>query len=195
MKKTCSLLLAVHLGLVCCVPGAETNRPATWAAPIILEGVPNLYKVSDTLYRSAQPTALGMKNLEKLGIKTVIDVRTFHSDQDELEGTGLSSERLYMKTWHMEDEDALRFLQIATDPARAPVLLHCQHGADRTGGLCAAYRVVVQGWSKDDAVQEMTEGGFGFHSIWFNIPKWVHRLDVEALRKKLAPETPPQTTE
>jgi hypothetical protein len=95
MKKICFVLLAILPGFFF---GADTNRPVTWAAPIVLEGVPNLYKVSDTLYRSAQPTSIGMQNLKKLGIKTVINVRTFHSDQDELKGTGLESARLYMKT-------------------------------------------------------------------------------------------------
>jgi protein tyrosine/serine phosphatase len=87
----------------------------------------------------------------------------------------------------MEDEDAVRFLQIATDPARTPVLAHCQHGADRTGALSATYRVVVQGWTKEAAVQEMTEGGVGFHSIWFNIPNWVENLNVDAVKKETAP--------
>ena len=187
MKKLCVIIIAIHLGWIVGATGTQTNRPVTWAAPIALEGVPNLYKVSATLYRSAQPTSIGMQNLKKLGIKTVINVRTFHSDRDELKGTGLESVRLYMKTWHMENEDAVRFLQIATDPARAPVLVHCQHGADRTGGLCAAYRIAVQGWTKEAAIQELTEGGFSFHSIWFNIPNWVENLDVDTVRKEIAP--------
>jgi protein tyrosine/serine phosphatase len=87
----------------------------------------------------------------------------------------------------MEDEDAVRFLLIATDPARTPVLVHCHHGSDRTGGLCAAYRIIVQDWTKKDAIQELTGGGFGFHTLWFNIPRWVENLDVDAVRKEIAP--------
>src|SRR3990172_8503361 len=61
------------------------ERPGKWARAVEVEGAPNLYQVSDTLYRSAQPTALGMKNLKKnLGIKTVVNLRSFHSDRDEL---------------------------------------------------------------------------------------------------------------
>ena len=185
MKKLAFIILAIQLGLIISSSGTETNRPSAWAAPIELEGVPNLHKVSDTLYRSAQPTAVGMQNLKKLGIKTVVNLRTFHSDLDELKGTGLASVRFHMKTWHSEDEDALRFLQIATDPERTPVLVHCQHGADRTGELCATYRIVVQGWTKEAAIQEMTGGGFGFHSIWSNIPSWIKNLDAEKLRKEI----------
>ena len=57
------------------IPAAAAARPAQWAEPIALEGVPNLHRISPTLYRSEQPTALGMKNLEKLGIRTVINLR------------------------------------------------------------------------------------------------------------------------
>lgn len=173
MKKTLILIIATILTSTLPAFGVTTNRPASWAVPIALEGVPNLHKVSDTLYRSAQPTATGMKNLEKLGIKTVINLRTFHSDRNALKGTGLQSEQLYMKAWHMEKEDAVRFLKIINDPERAPVLVLCQHGADRTGTLCAVYRIVIQGWTKQDAIEEMKKGGYGFHSIWRNLPAWI----------------------
>jgi hypothetical protein len=35
----------------------ERRRPEAWAQPVELAGVPNLYQVSDALYRSGQPTA------------------------------------------------------------------------------------------------------------------------------------------
>jgi hypothetical protein len=62
----------------------ETVRPGKWAVPMTLAGVPNLHKVSDKLYRSAQPTAEGMTNLVALGIKTVVNLRDNHSDSDEI---------------------------------------------------------------------------------------------------------------
>ena len=79
---------------------------------------------------------------------------------------------------------AVAFLQIVADPNRAPLLVHCQHGADRTGLMSALYRVAVQGWTKEEALREMTEGGFGFHKIWKNLPVWLERLDIEAIKKK-----------
>jgi protein tyrosine phosphatase (PTP) superfamily phosphohydrolase (DUF442 family) len=161
------------------------KRPADWAQPIKMDGVPNLHKVSDTLYRSAQPTAEGMKSLrEKLGIKTIISLRSFHSDRDEIGKTELGYEHITMKAWHPEEKEAVRFLQIVTDPKRQPVLVHCQHGADRTGTMCAIYRITVQKRSKEAAVKEMREGGFGFHEIWSNLPDWIDALDIEKLKEK-----------
>jgi protein tyrosine phosphatase (PTP) superfamily phosphohydrolase (DUF442 family) len=167
--------------------GAETspaNRPARWAIPMQMEGVPNLHKVSDTLYRSAQPSAEGMKNLKAMGIETVINLRSFHSDRDEIGDTGLAYEHIHMKAWHAEEEDAVKFLQIVTNPKRSPVLVHCQHGADRTGTVCALYRVAVDGWTKEEALKEMMEGGFGFHGIWENLIQWINRLDIEGIKQK-----------
>jgi protein tyrosine/serine phosphatase len=46
-----------------------------------------------------------------------------------------------------------------------PVLLHCEHGEDRTGLAVAAYRVVVSGWTKDEAMDEALK--FGYRN-WLN---------------------------
>jgi protein tyrosine phosphatase (PTP) superfamily phosphohydrolase (DUF442 family) len=167
--------------------GAETPtlyRPTNWAQPILLEGVPNLHKVRDTLYRSAQPSAEGMKNLKTMGIETIVNLRSFHSDRDKIKETGLAYEHIYMKAWHPEEEDAVRFLQIVTNSKRTPVLVHCQHGADRTGAMCAIYRVAVQGWSREEALKEMTEGGFGFHGIWQDLVQWINSLEMEEIKKR-----------
>lgn len=163
----------------------DSERPDRWAQPISLGGTPNLHKVTDTLYRSAQPSAEGMRNLHDLGVKTIVSLRAFHSDRSEIGNTGLGYEHLFMKTWHPEREDAVRFLKVATDPSRQPVLLHCQHGADRTGSMVAIYRVAVQGWSMDEAAREMTEGGFGFHEVWVNLVPWLKSLDMETIRREV----------
>jgi protein tyrosine/serine phosphatase len=164
-----------------------TGRNPRWAQPVALPGCPNLHKVADGLYRSAQPEPEGFRELKKLGVKTVVNLRAFHSDADEVKESGvegLIGERISFKTWHAEDEDVVKFLKIVADPAKAPVLVHCQHGADRTGLMCAIYRVAVQGWTKADALEEMTQGGYGFHTVWKNLPEYFEKLDVEKIRRQ-----------
>lgn len=176
-------------------PVAETpaiGAPASEARPQI-DGLPNLFRVSPTLWRGAQPTAEGMRNLRTLGVKTVLSLRAFHSDRDELDGTGLRSERIWFKTWHAEDEDVVRFLRLVTDPANQPVFVHCQHGADRTGTMVAVYRIVVQGWSKERAIEELRQGGFGFHEMWSNLVAYLEALDVDALRRQAGIAAPTPT--
>lgn len=180
------LAIATYFLLAGSVSATETvpTRPASWAQPITLSGVPNLHKITDTLYRSAQPTAEGMKNLKQMGIKTIVSLRAFHSDRDEIGETRLGYEHIYMKTWHPEQEDVVRFLKIVTNSEQTPVLVHCQHGADRTGTMSAIYRVAVEGWTKEEAIREMTEGGFNFHEVWVNLPPWIADLDIEAIRNE-----------
>jgi len=164
----------------------EPDRPPQWAVPMKVQGVSNLHKINDSLYRSAQPTEEGMKNLEKMGIKTIINLRAFHSDKNKLKGTGLLNNELSVKTWHIEDEDVIRVLKIISKKENGPFLIHCQHGADRTGVMSAMYRIVVQGWSKDEAISEMVDGGYGFHSVWSNIIEYVKDVDVERIKLGIA---------
>ncbi len=161
--------------------GAEQAARKKWAEPLELPGLPNLHKVSENLYRGAQPTAEGMKQLEKMGIKTVVNLRSGHSDRDEIKDTGLSYEHINMTTWNPKTEDVVRFLQIVTDSSRTPVFVHCKHGADRTGTVCAIYRIVLEGWSKDEAIEEMTKGGFEFHSIWNNLVDYIRESDIKEM--------------
>jgi tyrosine-protein phosphatase SIW14 len=161
----------------------ETVREETWAVPIELAGVPNFHKVSNDLYRGVQPTAEGFRQLKNFGVRTIINLRSLHSDREKIANTGLAYENINMKPWHPEDEDVVRFLRIVTDANRAPVFVHCRYGADRTGTMCAIYRIVVQGWNKDKAIKEMEEGGFGFHSTWKNLNNYIRNLDVNDIKR------------
>jgi len=177
-------------------PTPPPIRDPKWGTPVALKGAPNFHKVSDRLFRGAQPSRKGFKNIEKLGVKTVVNLRSFHSDRDELAGRSMGYEHIWMKAWNAEDEEIVRFLQIVTDTSKGPVFVHCQHGADRTGTMVAAYRVVVEGWTPEDAATEMVEGGYGFHAVWPNLVRYVKtEIDGPALRKQLGlPELPTSTS-
>ena len=164
---------------------APAARPARWAEPVTLAGVPNLHRLTPTLYRSEQPTALGMQNLEQLGIRTVINLRAFNDDRDEMRGTALRAVHVPVHTWHLETEDIVAVMRELRHPENGPFLIHCQHGADRTGLMSAMYRMLEQGWSADDALAELVDGGYGYHSMWRNIKRYVRSADVDALRSAI----------
>ncbi len=160
------------------------ERNTNWATRVEQDGLPNLHRVSTNLYRCAQPTAAGLRAAEKLGIKTVISLRAFHTDKDEVESTTLRTERIRFNTWHPEDEDVIRFLKLVSNTNNGPYLIHCLHGADRTGTMIAIHRIAFEGWTKQEAIKEMTDGGFGYHTVWRNLIKYLNELDVEKLKKK-----------
>ena len=78
---------------------------------------------------------------------------------------------------------ALRAIQEAE--TNGPVLMHCKHGSDRTGLMAAMYRVVIQGWSKEEALNEMTLGGFGTSNGFKDGVRYMMRADVAKLRHAL----------
>jgi len=184
------LLSAALLSIALLLLSEEPKRADSWAQPIALPGLPNLHKVSDTLYRCAQPEKDGVESARKLGIKTIVNLREFHRDSSLGELAPIVEERIPLKTWDVDEDDAVKFLKIACDPAKAPVLVHCMHGADRTGAMCAVYRIAVQGWPKEAALREMTDGSFGYHEVWVNLPVWIAKLDVEKLRKSAGIKPP-----
>ncbi len=172
------LLLAVATAFA-----GEAVRPAKWAKPLKLPGVASLHRVDDGLYRGAQPTKEGMRALSKMGVKTIVSFRAFHSDRDEIGSTPLTYVHIPLTPLHLKDAAVVRFLKLAADRKRRPVFFHCLHGADRTGVMCAAYRIAVQGWAKDEAIREMTKGGFGHHSVFGNLAKYLREADFERIRR------------
>jgi len=121
---------------------AAASRP--WAEPLDQPGLPNLHKVGDNLYRGAQPTAEGFRQLEKMGVKTVVNLRDDYDDRRRMDGTDLACERIPMTAWSVDEAGIVRFLQVAANEENVPVFVHCRRGADRTGLACAIYRVAVQ---------------------------------------------------
>jgi protein tyrosine/serine phosphatase len=178
------LLIFVASGLA-----AASDRSIRWATPIQIPGVGSFYKITDYLYRSEQPTEEGMKNLAKMGIRTLINLRTFHSDLDKIKKTGLLHEELNVKPWHIENEDVIRVLRIIKRRENGPFLMHCWRGADRVGLMAAMFRIVDQGWTKDEAIEEMVKGGYGFHAKWFNIIDYLKNVDVNKIRKEVERRT------
>ncbi|WP_332763709.1 dual specificity protein phosphatase family protein [Pseudomonas koreensis] len=159
-------------------------RPAEWAQPVEVQY--NLFQMSPTLYRSALPDGGALPLLKNLKIITVIN---FLPDDDRswLADPAIEQVRLPYRTNHVDDSDVLKALRaIQAAEANGPVLMHCKHGSDRTGLMAAMYRVVVQGWSKEDALSEMTQGGFGDSTHFKDGIRYMMQADVDKLRTALA---------
>lgn len=149
-----------------------------------LPGVKNFAEVSSTLWRGSQPTAEGFRNLEKAGVRTVINTRYFHDDAKLLAGTKLKYVWIPITPFNPTEDDLIPFFRVVQDPENWPVFIHCWKGNDRSGFYVAAYRIVVDRWAADDAIREMFQ--FHYYPIWFRIPVVLRKLDVEKLRARIA---------
>ena len=120
------------------------ERPVNWGTKIEKKGLPNFFKVSDTLYRGAQPTKDGFMELKKMGIKTIVNLREYHTDEKFIEGMGFNYFQIPTSTSKPLKDHYQKFLDIVNNPDLQPVFVHCRHGADRTGTAVALYRITVQ---------------------------------------------------
>jgi protein tyrosine/serine phosphatase len=207
MKRPHGILLLLLLstsaiigGCAAAAPADPNLWPANWAAPVAASpGLPNLHRVNAALYRSAQPSREGFVLLDTHQslasgdppIRTIVSLRVYKDDSSLVAASSaLRLEEISFKTWHPEDEDVVKFLRIATTPALQPVLVHCRHGSDRTGTMVAVYRIVVEGWTKAEAIDEMIHGGYGFHPLWQSLLRYIETLDVDAIRAQVAAQGP-----
>ncbi|OOV97541.1 dual specificity protein phosphatase family protein [Pseudomonas sp. MF4836] len=163
---------------------APSSRPSQWAQPV--DAHYNLYQMSPTLYRSALPDSRALPLLQQLQVGTVINFLP-EADSRWLSAPGIKQVQLPYRTNHVDDADVLNALRaIQSAESQGPVLMHCKHGSDRTGLISAMYRVVIQGWSKEDALNEMTQGGFGDSSHFKDGIRYMMQADVDKLRTALA---------
>ena len=179
----CFSLVALLHGIAARAADATPSRPAEWAQPV--EAQFNLFRMSPTLYRSALPDRSAVPLLNDLHVVTVINFLP-DADSDWLSAPGIKQVQLPYRTNHVDDSDVLKALRaIQSAEADGPVLMHCKHGSDRTGLMAVMYRVVVQGWSKEQALKEMTEGGFGDSQHFHDSVRYVMQADVDRLHEAL----------
>ena len=148
--------------------GAHQSERISGALP----GLANVGRVAPGIYRGAQPEAAGYATLKKMGIRTVINLRTSMSEKAAVEAAGMQSFEVPMEM----SRDGLRAkvdraVALMADPANQPVFVHCRHGQDRTGIVVAAYRMKIQGWPLADAEAEMQ--AFGFNNVWVNFKRFI----------------------
>ena len=178
-----SLVTLLHL-MPAQADAAVTSRPPEWAQPVEVQY--NLFQMSPTLYRSALPDGGAVPLLKNLKVATVINFLP-EADSSWLSEPGINQVQLPYRTNHVDDADVLKTLRaIQAAEANGPVLMHCKHGSDRTGLMAAMYRIVVQGWSKEDALNEMTQGGFGESGHFKDGVRYVMQADADKLRTALA---------
>lgn len=158
------ILLAGSALLSAQVPAQARSEPSEreshFGTRMNLRGVPNFGKVTDTLYRGAQPTDEGFGNLSKLGINIVVDLRGSPAHERELvTRLGMKYVRLAWRCSHPQDEQFAEFLALLRENPGQKVFVHCRQGKDRTGMEIAAYRMAEQGWTADEARKEMAVFG------------------------------------
>lgn len=162
---------------------AGQARPAGWATPI--DPDLRLYRMGPHLFRSALPDREDLPALQAQGIGTVINF--YQREDDWLTRSPLNAVHFPLHADRVTDTDVIRVLRAIRDgQQRGGVLIHCKHGQNRTGIMAAMYRVVFDDWSREEAMAEMLEGGFGSPERMTDAIGYLNRVDVAAVREAVA---------
>ena len=148
-------------------------------------------QIDDKLWRSSQPDRRDFPQLHQQGIRHIVSLRRFHrnneiSSSNSVNTSNLTLHHVPMRAGNIDEQDLLSALQ-CIQQCDGPTLVHCWHGADRTGAVIAAYRMLHHNWSAEKAIAELHDPRFGHHaSVYPNIEKLLRELDVSSLRRQLA---------
>ncbi|MHC4607521.1 MAG: fused DSP-PTPase phosphatase/NAD kinase-like protein, partial [Planctomycetota bacterium] len=152
MRTAYILPFLLAFAAACCGDGtAPPPKDPDFAQPVEVDGIPNVAKIHDGIYRGGQPGKKGYLWLKEQGFKTVVNFRRYHDETEKVEAQGLKAVWLPMDAGAFgstppTDEQLKQFFGIILDPALQPVYFHCAHGSDRTGTMGAIYRMEVDGW-------------------------------------------------
>jgi tyrosine-protein phosphatase SIW14 len=149
---------------------ASPSERQTLGEKLQLRGIPNAGKISDALYRGAQPREKGLPELKKLGITTIVDLRGEDAgkiawERQHAEALGMRFVHIPVSGWSPPtDEQVVQFLSLFGNDPQQKIFVHCRFGDDRTGVFVATYRMALEKWPAEQALTEMYF--FGFNGFW-----------------------------
>lgn len=169
------------------IPAKATKKRRSWRVPAIcvvllaalIGGGVAVYRavrapafgvvVPGVLYRSSQLPPIALRRIcRNNGIQTIINLRSpgdltrdpkAVAEQQFAKEAGIQFINLPYNTLG-PDATFERALKVIQDASNQPVLVHCAGGKERAGVIVAAYRITVQGWSAERALEEMKSYGF-----------------------------------
>jgi protein-tyrosine phosphatase len=151
-------------------PAAVDSSALPIAQKISVPGIPNAGKVSDSLFRGAQPHLSHLSELKTLGITTIVDLRSESRQTRDQERKLAESLDIHFVSIPVDgfstpsSAQLAEFFALLRQTPAQKIFVHCEFGEDRTGTFIAAYRIAFDHWSPDQALSEML--AFGFNRSW-----------------------------
>jgi len=144
------------------------DRVRAWANMLLVDhGVfrllyLNKHRVSDRLWRSAQPAPHQIARLKAEGVRTIVNLRggrehgSWQLQKDACERLGINLTEFVVRSRGAPDREALLKSKEFFDTLSYPAVLHCKSGADRAGFVAALYLIVHEGRTVDEALSQLS---------------------------------------
>lgn len=123
----------------------------------------NKHRVSDELWRSAQPSPWHLEKLAAQGFRTIFNLRgaeennyRYRLEQETCERLGLKLVSLPVRSRNPLKPETLKDAIEVWDRLEPPILMHCKSGADRTGLMSTLYLHLVKGVPMREAMDQLS---------------------------------------
>jgi protein-tyrosine phosphatase len=193
------LIMPALAGGATAMPGEMLTNHTNSLHPMSLPGVSinNFGVVDGHIYRGEQPGGKDYAALASIGVKTIIDLRgdAKGSAQRDTEAAGLKYINIGIDGHGTPtDAQAIEFLKDVDDPANGVVYVHCAGGRHRTGSMIAVYRMTHDGWTIDQAYNEMLAYDFytggGHEGFKMYVYDYYHRMTTDPSSVPVAYHSP-----
>nr|WP_210260899.1 sulfur transferase domain-containing protein [Enterovirga sp. DB1703] len=143
-------------------------RARAWANMLLVDhGVfrllyPNRARVSDGLWRSAQPSPGHIAWFARQGGRTVVNLRagreygSWPLQREACERHGLKLVEFVLRSREAPSRDTLLAAKAFFEELEFPVLVHCKSGADRAGLFAALFLLVARNASVAEARKQLS---------------------------------------
>src|ERR1051325_7853243 len=156
----------------------------------VSSALPYFHRLDESYSRGSVPAKGGVETMKRLGIRTVVDLRSVYDHTDEI---GLAAERIGMNYYWLPtsvwdpptDARAQEFVRLVSDSSKGPFYVFCGDGLNRVVEMSAIYRVAKSQWTVDQALKEIDD--FGFNPYYWNLRTYVYTY-----ARKFRPHSLPQ---
>jgi protein tyrosine/serine phosphatase len=167
------------------------TAPLTDSSAEVAATLPYFHRLNDEYIRGAEPARGGIETLRRLGVKTIVDLRSDYDYTETLkiaaDQYGLNYYRAPMSVWNPPtDKEARDFVKLVSDKTKAPFYVFCADGLNRVGEMSAIYRISHDRWTPQQALKEIDE--FGFNPYYYTLRNYVWTYARKFYPKSLPPQ-------
>lgn len=152
----------------------------------------------NVLWRGAKPDKDDAAWLIQQGVRTIVNLELIHDDKGAFNQATVDGANNYevgyfrIHDWEpfrilapsLADDHVAHFLAIVSQQPK-PIYVHCRYGENRTGVMVAAYRVLIENVTKEEAIEEMSR----YKALWLKVDEnYIRGLSTkrcEEIRRKI----------